>query len=1050
MFMFVEVLKTRILAIIRSFAWKLENHQLRGIIIMSTPSSSSFLSSAFSSFAALFSSPSLSSSSSSLSTPFLSRPSTSLSLWDLGMGEQEAKQKSSTRLLGRAVTCFPPHVSFPPIPPVTQSEILQIMQSVGNYQAVHTSSLSSARYRERESPEVQEAARKRLAAESLEKARAFNALPGSGTDLIEHYLKLSREVGMANLRAMASSFIQTERELAQPYSIMHLCEPLTELALPSDPCAAAFVRTWNSVPPTGIPRGTEGLSISDIMTCRLHAMKAPAKLADMSPSIIVAIDICSKENAKFRDSVPQAAMFAVDVSGSMGEEGRLKNVQAGLKIALNNLHPDDFFGVMTFTESAQVLIPLQRVGENVDQLAAKIDSMKAEGGTQIISPVRSLMLASAWFVEAYKKSINPVITLLTDCEVDKLARSELTAVRQAMENLSQSSAQNLALNVVAISVSEKYQPTLDLISSEMCGRKFLVKASNEIPLKMAEAAASNTFVTLALRDTELMIEGGNYEFEGVMHEGASSVEISSDKRIASGIGTKPLLASLPNKPYARTIYAKFNCTGYKAEPFALRMRLKGDSMLGSFDVDSGTQSLNPQDVPTSSSVIEQGIRYASYRFLKRSALGLMNCDSRDSSDVARAKAINTAGNWEAHHKEVLELITGLNSFVLTTKPDDYNFASSLISSLDYLEEYLKNVNDRNECDRDIRFLQEEMLKEVALTFNQAIEQFSAFRDKLAEYARSDGLDAVKFELRRSGDELLNKMIAIHRYLTRFTMLQNKRVTVMNALSKTRTALSSTVVENFHRTCISFNSECLIYTAKRFRHAYAPMSPQMAGQVFTNLNTVPFSVLKPLLQTHPLHNQLQDLTSLTDSLVELTMGYLPELFPFIVRPSTQALKMTISYPMSSMTGQLYAEHVPFYVQINSPGFVKIAREEAPSFLSAYTAGDIEAKELAEIMQAHGLKQLKKSEMLSLTQAEFLKRTHLYLHNISGDRAEYLLANKPEGSWIIRPSSGPGKYTPLTLKHAGKVEHYRLYKDVLHGLPELIDAGFDIDIGGIAKL
>ena len=116
-----------------------------------------------------------------------------------------------------------------------------------------------------------------------------------------------------------------------------------------------------------------------------------------------------------------------------------------------------------------------------------------------------------------------------------------------------------------------------------------------------------------------------------------------------------------------------------------------------------------------------------------------------------------------------------------------------------------------------------------------------------------------------------------------------------------------------------------------------------------------------------------------------------------------------------------------------------------------------------MQAHGLKQLKKSELLSLTETEFLKRTHPYFHNIGLERAEYLLTNKPVGSWIIRPSNEPGKYV-LTIKRASATEHstssstahssgmghYRLFDKKLEGLPKLVEAGFDIDIGGIARL
>ncbi len=87
--------------------------------------------------------------------------------------------------------------------------------------------------------------------------------------------------------------------------------------------------------------------------------------------------------AEDRAERPDAALtFVIDVSGSMGDPGKLDLVQQALHTLIDQLRPGDSVGIVTFTEEARVLRPMTRVERRAD-LHAAVNELSAGGSTNL-------------------------------------------------------------------------------------------------------------------------------------------------------------------------------------------------------------------------------------------------------------------------------------------------------------------------------------------------------------------------------------------------------------------------------------------------------------------------------------------------------------------------------------------------------------------------------------------------------------------------------------------------------------------------------------------
>jgi Ca-activated chloride channel family protein len=87
--------------------------------------------------------------------------------------------------------------------------------------------------------------------------------------------------------------------------------------------------------------------------------------------------------AQNQDGRPDAALtFVIDVSGSMGEPGKLDVVREALNDLIDRLRPTDSVAIVTFSDEATVVRPMTRVAERSD-LHRAVDGLRATDSTNL-------------------------------------------------------------------------------------------------------------------------------------------------------------------------------------------------------------------------------------------------------------------------------------------------------------------------------------------------------------------------------------------------------------------------------------------------------------------------------------------------------------------------------------------------------------------------------------------------------------------------------------------------------------------------------------------
>src|SRR5215475_7353437 len=87
--------------------------------------------------------------------------------------------------------------------------------------------------------------------------------------------------------------------------------------------------------------------------------------------------------ADTRANRPDAALtFVIDVSGSMGEPGKLDLVKDALNTLIDRLRPTDSVAIVTFSDEATVVRPMTPVTQR-SQLHAAVDKLRTENSTNL-------------------------------------------------------------------------------------------------------------------------------------------------------------------------------------------------------------------------------------------------------------------------------------------------------------------------------------------------------------------------------------------------------------------------------------------------------------------------------------------------------------------------------------------------------------------------------------------------------------------------------------------------------------------------------------------
>lgn len=108
---------------------------------------------------------------------------------------------------------------------------------------------------------------------------------------------------------------------------------------------------------------------------------------------------------------PAALTFVIDVSGSMSEPGRLDLAQKSLDTMTNRLRDDDSVALVTFSERAETVLPMTRLGGHRGEIHEAVDSLEPAYSTNLGAGVET---GYATAVEGRRAHATNRVVLISD------------------------------------------------------------------------------------------------------------------------------------------------------------------------------------------------------------------------------------------------------------------------------------------------------------------------------------------------------------------------------------------------------------------------------------------------------------------------------------------------------------------------------------------------------------------------------------------------------------------------------------------------------------
>ncbi|MFJ3894041.1 von Willebrand factor type A domain-containing protein [Streptomyces sp. NPDC090083] len=108
---------------------------------------------------------------------------------------------------------------------------------------------------------------------------------------------------------------------------------------------------------------------------------------------------------------PAALTFVIDVSGSMSEPGRLDLARKSLDEMTDRLHDDDSVALVTFSDEAETVLPMTRLGGHRGQVHHAVDALETQSATNLAAGVET---GYATATEGLREGATNRVVLISD------------------------------------------------------------------------------------------------------------------------------------------------------------------------------------------------------------------------------------------------------------------------------------------------------------------------------------------------------------------------------------------------------------------------------------------------------------------------------------------------------------------------------------------------------------------------------------------------------------------------------------------------------------
>ncbi|WP_084963156.1 vWA domain-containing protein [Thermoactinospora rubra] len=254
-----------------------------------------------------------------------------------------------------------------------------------------------------------------------------------------------------------------------------------------------------------------------------------ARLPGQEDAAIVRVGLRTRATEQ-AERGPANLTFVVDVSGSMGEAGRLDLVQHALRRLLDQLAPGDQVAIVSFSEDARVLAGMTPLSAR-DELRAAVDGLSVGGGTNVAAGlVKGYEIAAG----GYRPAATNRVILLSD----GLANQGDTTWQGILERVKEHAGRRITL--LTVGVGREYGDELmEQLADNGDGHAIYVSTQEEADKAFVEQLPAT--LELRARDAKAqvafnpsVVEG--YQLVGYDNRRLAAEEFRDDSRDGGEVG----------------------------------------------------------------------------------------------------------------------------------------------------------------------------------------------------------------------------------------------------------------------------------------------------------------------------------------------------------------------------------------------------------------------------------------------------------------------------------------------------------------------------------
>ncbi|MET9405395.1 von Willebrand factor type A domain-containing protein [Streptomyces sp. NPDC002935] len=211
---------------------------------------------------------------------------------------------------------------------------------------------------------------------------------------------------------------------------------------------------------------------------------------------LVRVGLATRAAESERERPPAALTFVIDISGSMSEPGRLDLARESLDVMTDRLRDDDSVALVTFSDEAETVLPMTRLGDHRGRVHRAIDGLEPTDSTNLGAGVKTGYETA---VDGLREGATNRVVLISDA----LANTGDTDADSILERIS-SARREHGITLFGVGVGSEYGDALmERLADKGDGHTTYVSSRDEAFTVFCDQLPQN--IDLTARDAKAQV-----------------------------------------------------------------------------------------------------------------------------------------------------------------------------------------------------------------------------------------------------------------------------------------------------------------------------------------------------------------------------------------------------------------------------------------------------------------------------------------------------------------------------------------------------------------